>query len=71
LRENYNIFCSIVIYPVVPKDVIMLRIIPTAAHTLEDVSYTIETFKTLKSKLDAGAYKSDELAAVEVDNKKA
>src|SRR5690606_20414982 len=40
LRENYNIFCSIVIYPVVPKDVIMLRLIPTAAHTLEDVKYT-------------------------------
>ena len=50
LRENYNIFCSIVIYPVVPKDVIMLRIIPTAAHTLEDVNYTIETFKKLKTK---------------------
>lgn len=43
LRENYNIFCSIVIYPVVPKDTIMLRLIPTAAHTLEDVQYTIET----------------------------
>lgn len=70
LRENYNIFCSIVIYPVVPKDVIMLRLIPTAAHTLDDVNYTIESFKTLKSKLDAGAYKSDELAAVEVDKKK-
>ena len=70
LRENYNIFCSIVIYPVVPKDVIMLRIIPTAAHTLEDVNYTIETFKKLKDKLDSGAYKSEELAAVEVDRKK-
>lgn len=71
LRENYGIFCSIVIYPVVPKDVIMLRIIPTAAHTMEDVTYTLETFKTLKSKLDSGAYKSDELATVEVDDKKA
>ena len=70
LRENYNIFCSIVIYPVVPKDVIMLRIIPTAAHTLEDVNYTIETFKKLKEKLDSGAYKADELATVEVDKKK-
>lgn len=70
LRENYNIFCSIVIYPVVPKDVIMLRLIPTAAHTLDDVNYTIETFKTLKSKLDAGAYRSEELATVEVDKKK-
>jgi len=71
LRENYNIFCSIVIYPVVPKDVIMLRLIPTAAHTMEDVNYTIETFKKLKEKLDAGAYKAEELAAVEVDDKKA
>lgn len=69
LRENYNIFCSIVIYPVVPKDVIMLRIIPTAAHSLEDVKYTIETFKKLKAKLDGGEYKSEELATVEVDNK--
>lgn len=69
LRENYNIFCSIVIYPVVPKDVIMLRLIPTAVHTLDDVAYTIETFKKLKSKLDAGDYKSEELATVEVDKK--
>lgn len=70
LRENYGIFCSIVIYPVVPKDTIMLRIIPTASHSLEDVAYTIDTFKKLKSKLDAGDYKSEELAHVEVDTKK-
>lgn len=69
LRENYNIFCSIVIYPVVPKDVIMLRLIPTAAHTLEDVQYTIDTFTTMKAKLDAGEYQSEEMAAVEVDKK--
>ncbi|MCH2225394.1 MAG: aminotransferase class I/II-fold pyridoxal phosphate-dependent enzyme [Crocinitomicaceae bacterium] len=67
LRENYNIFCSIVIYPVVPKDVIMLRLIPTAAHTLEDVQYTIDTFVTVKEKLDQGEYKSEEMATVEVD----
>jgi glycine C-acetyltransferase len=71
LRENHNIFCSIVIYPVVPKDVIMLRLIPTAAHTLEDVNYTVETFRKVKTKLDAGEYKSEEMAAVEVDNKRA
>jgi len=59
LRENYNIFCSIVVYPVVPKDVIMLRMIPTSVHTLEDVNYTIETFKTIKEKLEAGEYHSD------------
>jgi glycine C-acetyltransferase len=58
------------IYPVVPKDVIMLRIIPTAAHTLEDVNYTVETFIKLKEKLDAGAYQADELAAVEIDKKR-
>lgn len=67
LRENFNIFCSIVIYPVVPKDVIMLRLIPTAAHTLEDVQYTIETFTKMKEKLDAGEYQSEEMATVEVD----
>ena len=70
LRENYNIFCSIVIYPVVPKDVIMLRLIPTAVHTMDDVNYTIDTFKKLKEKLDAGAYKAEELATVEVDDKR-
>lgn len=70
LRENYGIFCSIVIYPVVPKDTIMLRIIPTAAHSLEDVQYTIETFKKLKGKLENGEYQSEELAHVEVDKKK-
>lgn len=70
LRENYNIFCSIVIYPVVPKEVIMLRLIPTAVHTLEDVQYTIDTFKIVKARLDAGEYHSDELATVEVDKKK-
>lgn len=51
LRENFNLFCSIVIYPVVPKDVIMLRIIPTAVHTIEDVDYTIDVFRKVKSKL--------------------
>lgn len=69
LRENYNIFCSIVTYPVVPKDVIMLRLIPTAVHTLEDVKYTIETFVKCQEKLDRGEYASEQLAAVEVDKK--
>ena len=59
LRETYNIFCSIVVYPVVPKDVVMLRIIPTAAHSMEDVDYTIKCFKEMKVKLDAGKYKSE------------
>jgi len=67
LRENYNIFSSIVIYPVVPKGTIMLRLIPTAAHELEDVDYTVETFIKIKKKLDNGDYKAEELAPVEVD----
>ncbi len=62
LRENYSIFCSIVVYPVIPKDQIMLRIIPTAAHTLEDVEYTIKAFAEIKEKLEAGKYKSDKIA---------
>ena len=56
LRSEYNIFCSGVIYPVVPKGIIMLRIIPTAAHSLEDVKETITAFKEVKKKLDDGIY---------------
>lgn len=56
LRENYGIFCSVVVYPVVPKDVVMLRLIPTAAHTLEDVEYTIKAFKEIKRKVDNNEY---------------
>nr|WP_220483042.1 aminotransferase class I/II-fold pyridoxal phosphate-dependent enzyme [Rufibacter quisquiliarum] len=56
LRENYSIFCSIVVYPVVPKDVIMLRLIPTASHTLEDVAETIAAFEAVAAKLDKGLY---------------
>ena len=63
IRENFNIFCSVVIYPVVPKDVIMLRLIPTAVHTLEDVKETIEVFSKIKSKLDQGVYKRGEIIA--------
>ena len=63
LRENHGIFCSIVVYPVVPKDTILLRLIPTAVHTLEDVQYTVDHFKTVKEKLVAGAYKGDTVAA--------
>ena len=61
LRENYGVFTSIVVYPVVPKGMILLRLIPTASHSLEDVEYTIETFKKVKVKLDAGEYHSEEL----------
>jgi glycine C-acetyltransferase len=64
LRENYSIFCSVVIYPVVPKDVIMFRIIPTAAHTMADVEETLTAFSALKTKLDEGYYKREELVSV-------
>lgn len=59
LRENYNIFCSIVSYPVIPKGIILLRLIPTADHTMEDVKYTIESFKEIKRKLENGEYKKE------------
>jgi glycine C-acetyltransferase len=58
LRENYNIFCSIVTYPVVPKGIIMLRLIPTAVHTLEDVKFTIKAFADIKENLASGKYSS-------------
>jgi glycine C-acetyltransferase len=64
LRENYGVFCSIVVYPVVPKDVIMLRLIPTAIHSLEDVEYTIDAFSKIKSKLENRQYNRDHLPTV-------
>ena len=64
LRENYDIFCSMVVYPVVPKGIIMLRLIPTAVHTLEDVKYTIESFGKIKSKLLNGEYKAEKIVDV-------
>jgi glycine C-acetyltransferase len=64
LRENYHIFCSIVIYPVVPKDVVMLRIIPTAVHTMDNVNYTINAFSEIHEKLKSGKYKSEKLASL-------
>ena len=63
LRENHGIFCSIVVYPVVPKDTIMLRLIPTAIHTQADVDYTIKIFSNIKAKLEAGEYKSEKIAS--------
>ena len=63
LRENHGIFCSIVVYPVIPKDTILLRLIPTAAHSLEDVNYTVQNFKRVAEKLAAGAYKGETVAS--------
>jgi len=57
LRENYRIFCSIVVYPVIPKGMILLRLIPTSAHNLDDVAETIEAFSSMREKLNKGFYK--------------
>jgi glycine C-acetyltransferase len=62
LRENYSIFCSIVVYPVIPKGLIELRIIPTAAHTLEDVQRTLDAFSEVGEKLKKGYYKEQNIA---------
>ena len=63
LRENFNIFCSMVVYPVVPKGMIILRIIPTAVHSIDDVNYTIDAFSKIVGKLKSGKYMSDQIAA--------
>jgi glycine C-acetyltransferase len=64
LRENYNIFCSMVIYPVIPKGEILLRLIPTADHTLEDAEYTIKAFTEVRKKLNEGKYSTTQIANV-------
>ena len=56
LRENHGLFCSVVVYPVIPKGEIILRLIPTAVHTLEDVDYTLKCFESIRGKLLAGEY---------------
>lgn len=57
LRENHGIFCSIVVYPVIPKGLIILRLIPTATHTQEDIDETIKAFSAIREKLENGSYK--------------
>ena len=57
LRENYNIFLSIVVYPVIPKGIILLRMIPTATHTMEDISETLKAYEAIREKLENGTYK--------------
>ena len=57
LRENYGIFCSIVVYPVIPKGLILLRLIPTATHTQEDIDETLDAFSGIRSRLEDGTYK--------------
>jgi len=57
LRENYGIFCSIVVYPVIPKGLILLRMIPTATHTLQDIEETLQAFSAIRERLENGTYK--------------
>jgi glycine C-acetyltransferase len=57
LRENYGIFLSIVVYPVIPKGMILLRMIPTTTHTLEDIDETLTAFEAIREKLENGTYK--------------
>jgi glycine C-acetyltransferase len=61
IRENYHIFCSVVVYPVIPKGEIIFRIIPTAAHTDQDVDITLKAFEETKKKLDAGEYQAEDI----------
>jgi len=64
LRENYDIFCSIVVYPVIPKGIIMLRLIPTAMHTMEDVQHTLNAYSEVAVKLSEGYYKEQKEAVI-------
>jgi glycine C-acetyltransferase len=59
LRENYNIFCSIVVFPVIPKGHIIYRLIPTSSHTDEDIEQTLNAFSETKAKLEEGAYRAE------------
>lgn len=61
MRENYDIFCSVVVYPVIPKGQIIYRLIPTASHTDEDIDLTLKAFEETKKKLDEGKYMADEI----------
>ena len=67
LRENHHIFCSIVVYPVIPKGLILLRLIPTASHTIEDINLTLEAFGEIRKKLEKGIYKKIS-ASIETSN---
>ncbi|NNJ81480.1 MAG: pyridoxal phosphate-dependent aminotransferase family protein, partial [Flavobacteriaceae bacterium] len=54
---NHGVFCSIVVYPVIPKGLILLRMIPTASHTMEDINETLEAFSAIRERLENGTYK--------------
>ena len=66
LRENYKIFCSIVVYPVIPPGMIIFRIISTASHSIEDVDYTLNAFKEIRKKLQDGVYDTKEMKDVTI-----
>ena len=57
LRENHGVFCSIVVYPVIPKGLILLRLIPTASHTMQDIEETLNAFSAIRERLESGDYK--------------
>jgi glycine C-acetyltransferase len=65
LRENHGIFCSIVVYPVIPKGLILLRMIPTATHTMEDIDLTLKAFSVIRERLENGTYKKLSQAIME------
>ena len=64
LRENYKIFCSIVVYPVIPKGLILLRLIPTASHDINDINETLDAFSAIRDKLVSGEYKKESLKLI-------
>jgi len=64
LRENYGVFCSIVVYPVIPKGMILLRLIPTATHTMEDIEITLNAFSSIRERLENGTYKKMSAALI-------
>jgi len=66
MRDNFNIFCSIVVYPVIPKGMILLRLIPTSTHTFEDIDITLDAFQKIADKLKKGDYNKEaaQLASV-------
>ena len=61
LRENHHIFCSIVVYPVIPKGMMLLRLIPTAMHTMKDIEDTLDAFDAIKDRLESGGYQSEKI----------
>ena len=67
LRENYRIFCSVITYPVIPKGMIIFRIIPTAAHTMDDVNYTLKAFAEVRQKLGKGYYDGTEVPNMRIE----